>query len=88
MRDAFGIYAGAGFGSRILSWQDASGKWARVSDHSYTGPGIEAGLIASLRRFDLLAGASWFGSPGLGDSGLSGSWPGGWSLHLGFGYSF
>lgn len=73
LRDAVGFYLGAGFGNQCLSWQDISGKWARVSDYSYTGPGVEAGIIASLRRFDLLAGASWLGC---------------WSLHLGLGYSF
>ena len=71
--DAVGLYVGAGYGSKCLAWQDVAGKWARVTDYSYTGLGIEAGAIFSLHRFDLLAGTSWLG---------------GWSLMLGIGYSF
>ena len=71
--DALGVYVGAGYGNKSLDWQDTEGHWARVNDYSYAGLGIEAGAIASLHRFDLLAGACWLG---------------GWSFLVGVGYSF
>ena len=73
INDAFGLYLGAVYGNRCLAWQDMSGDWARVSDYSYKGLGAEAGLVASLRYVDFLAGACWLG---------------GWSAILGIGYAF
>ena len=73
INDAIGLYLGAVCGNRSLAWQDISGDWARVSDYSYAGLGAEAGLIASIRHIDLLAGACWLGN---------------WSVMLGIGYAF
>lgn len=40
-----GFYAGAGYGSRSLYWEDIDGRWARVSDCSDKGLLAEAGAI-------------------------------------------
>lgn len=51
-------YAGAGYGWRYLQWRDIDGNWAEVSDYSYRGVAVEAGLIFSCRGFSLSAGIS------------------------------
>lgn len=40
-----GLYAGLGYGERNLYWQDIESRWARVSDRSWRGLGVEAGAI-------------------------------------------
>ena len=55
------VYAGGGYGSRQLLWQDVSGRWARVSDRSVTGFAADAGLIFTFGPVSLLAGASTVG---------------------------
>ena len=59
------LYLGAGYGSRTLCWEDREGDWARVSDRSYRGPSVEAGLLihplsrGPVRGLTLLLGGSW-----------------------------
>ena len=38
-------YAGAGYGSRTLMWEDSEGKSVRVSDRLFKGPAVDAGLL-------------------------------------------
>lgn len=52
------LYAGAGYGSRTLLWEDSSLYWARVSDRSPRGLAAEIGLQFRLRRIRLSAGIS------------------------------
>ena len=52
------LYAGAGYGSRTLLWEDSSLYWARVSDRSPSGVSAEIGLQFRLRRIRLSAGIS------------------------------
>ena len=52
------VYAGAGYGSRKLAWEDVGGQWALVSDWSHTGFAAECGIIASWRYLALSAGIS------------------------------
>ena len=51
-------YAGAGYGWRCLQWQDIDGNWAEVSDFSFRGLAVEAGLLFSYRRMAFSAGLS------------------------------
>ena len=55
------IYAGGGYGSRNVLWQDISGRWATVSDRSLTGFSADAGIIFNLNRFSIIAGVSTIG---------------------------
>jgi hypothetical protein len=55
------VYAGGGYGSRQLLWQDVSGRWAQVSDRSVTGFAVDVGLIFTVGPVSLLAGASTVG---------------------------
>lgn len=55
------LYAGAGYGSRTLLWQDVSERWAAVEDRSVAGLCLDGGVILNLGRFSLLAGASSIG---------------------------
>ena len=52
------VYAGAGYGSRLLLWEDSTGVWAKVSDISYIGVAADAGVRFHLRRICLSAGVS------------------------------
>ena len=52
------IYAGAGYGQTVLLWQDIEDSWASVSDFTYKGMALEAGLITSWRRLCLGIGIS------------------------------
>lgn len=51
------IYAGAGYGARMLCWRDFEGSWARVTDRSTQGLAVNAGVIIS--PFSI-SGASFF----------------------------
>jgi len=55
------IYAGGGYGSRLLLWQDISGRWATVTDRSVAGLAADAGLVFNLGTVSILAGASTIG---------------------------
>ena len=52
------VYAGAGYGSRTVLWEDASGRWAKVSDLSPGGLSADAGLLLDIGHFSLMAGVS------------------------------
>lgn len=52
------VYAGAGYGKRILLWEDMSGKWSKVTDYSYQGVCADAGVQFGLSRLRLTAGVS------------------------------
>lgn len=52
------MYAGAGYGHRILAWEDIDGKWAEVSDWSRRGLAVEVGAVFSIRRLAFSAGIS------------------------------
>ena len=54
-----GIYAGAGYSKEELDWQDAEGRWARVTDYSVSGLCWDAGLLLRWKRLSLAAGCSW-----------------------------
>lgn len=51
-------YFGVGYGSRKMMWQDAGGKWANITDYTYTGISADAGLIFKLGPVALSAGVS------------------------------
>ena len=52
------LYAGGGYGSDTVLWEDASGKWAKVSDISHSGLCADAGLLLDLGHFTIMAGAT------------------------------
>ena len=52
------IYFGGGYGRSGVLWEDSSSNWARVADKDLKGIKAETGLILSLGRFSILAGAS------------------------------
>ena len=52
------LYAGAGYGGRTVLWEDASGRWARVSDLSPSGLCADAGLLLDYGHLSLMAGLS------------------------------
>lgn len=51
-----GAYAGAGYGTSSVVWEDINGEWAKVEDCSYKGVALDAGLLFTLRNFTLSAG--------------------------------
>ena len=55
---ALRLYAGAGYGGRTVLWEDASGRWAKVSDLSPSGLSADAGLLLDLGHLSLMAGLS------------------------------
>ena len=52
------IYAGAGYGSTGLYWQDIDDAWASVEDFTHKGMAAEIGIIASWRSLCFGAGIS------------------------------
>ena len=52
------LYAGAGYGARSVLWEDASGRWARVSDLSFSGLSADAGLLFDIGHLTLMSGIS------------------------------
>lgn len=52
------IYAGGGYGTKTVLWEDAAGGWAGVSDISSAGFCANAGLLLDLGHFTIMAGAS------------------------------
>ena len=52
------IYAGAGYGSTGLYWQDIDGVWASVADFTHKGMAVETGVIAAWRSLCFGAGIS------------------------------
>lgn len=51
-------YAGVGYGSREVQWQDYEGNWAKVSNYSCKGIAAEAGAIVKIGPVALSVGAS------------------------------
>ncbi|MBO4428034.1 MAG: hypothetical protein J5771_06105 [Bacteroidales bacterium] len=64
----FSVYLGAGYGERSLLWKDTQGEWARVSDRSFSGLTLDAGILfvplrsLTWRHLSLLAGTSYLPS--------------------------
>ena len=52
------LYAGAGYGSEAVLWEDNSGLWAEVRDYSAAGFLSEAGASACLGRISFSLGVS------------------------------
>lgn len=52
------LYFGGGYGRSGVLWEDSSSSWARVADRELKGLKAEAGLILSVGRISILAGAS------------------------------
>ncbi len=52
------LYAGAGYGSRSVLWEDISGHWAQVSDLSFKGVSVDAGCLVDLGHLTLMTGVS------------------------------
>lgn len=57
----FGIFAGIGYGKRVLAWKDLGGEWAKVTDFSWSGIGAETGITFTFKHIDIMAGACWMG---------------------------
>ena len=51
-------YAGLGYGTRSLQWQDYQGQWAEVADYSCKGIAAEAGVIMKMGPVAVSAGYS------------------------------
>lgn len=51
-------YAGVGYGTRSVHWQDYQGQWAEVTDYSCKGLAAEAGLILKMGPVAVSAGVS------------------------------
>jgi len=52
------LYAGGGYGSRNVLWEDVSGQWAKVSDLSFSGLSADAGLLLDIGHITLMSGLS------------------------------
>lgn len=50
------LYAGAGYGNRILAWETVEGKFVKNTDHSATGVSAELGAISRLGKLALSVG--------------------------------
>jgi uncharacterized protein YjdB len=65
-------YVGAGYAKRELAWEDVDGAWARVTDASVSGIGLEAGLMLRFGLFGIHAGVNTAGFKNLGvDAGIA-----------------
>lgn len=53
-----GAYAGAGYGTRTLAWEDINGQWAEVTDHTHKSIALDAGLVFNIKNFALSAGVN------------------------------
>jgi opacity protein-like surface antigen len=56
--DWLDLYAGVGYGSRRLAWEDVAGDWALVADWSHSGFAPELGAIVSWRKLSFSVGVS------------------------------
>lgn len=54
----FGITAGAGYGRKVVLWEDLSGVWAKVQDLSTSNVLLECGLIVDAGPVEIQAGVS------------------------------
>lgn len=53
-----GAFAGVGYGSHSVYWEDVSGNWAKVTDSSVDGAIIEAGVSYTLKPVEFFVGVS------------------------------
>ncbi len=53
------LYAGAGYGSSTLCWNDSLGAWAKVNDYSGAGLMLDGGAVFHVGKISLLGGVSW-----------------------------
>lgn len=53
------LYAGAGYGSSTLCWNDIHGAWVKVRDYSAAGLLLDGGAVFHLGKFSLLGGVSY-----------------------------
>lgn len=53
-----GAFAGVGYGSHSVYWEDVSGNWAKVTDSSVNGAIIEAGVSYTYKLLELFVGVS------------------------------
>lgn len=53
------LYAGAGYGSSTLCWNDIHGAWAKVRDYSAAGLLLDGGAVFHIGKFSLLGGVSY-----------------------------
>ena len=53
------LYAGAGYGSSTLCWNDIHGAWAKVRDYSAAGLLLDGGAVFHLGTISLLGGVSY-----------------------------
>ena len=53
------LYAGAGYGSSTLCWNDIHGAWAKVRDYSAAGLLLDGGAVFHVGKFSLLGGVSY-----------------------------
>lgn len=51
-------YAGVGYGTRGVQWEDYAGEWAQVTDYTYKGIAAEAGVTFKFGVLSLSVGAS------------------------------
>ena len=51
-------YAGAGYGTLNLLWEEVSGRWLKVTDKSYSGVQYDAGLMLPIGNLNIIAGIS------------------------------
>ena len=56
--DWLSVSAGAGYGRRILMWEDSKGDWAKVSEASPRGVSADLGLIFRAGRFTVCTGVN------------------------------
>ena len=52
------LYLGAGYGTRLLSWEMVGGEWAKYMPNSYTGVNVDLGMIFNIKGFALSGGYS------------------------------
>ena len=50
------VYAGAGYGSKVLAWEDVNGGWAEIEDYSFKGLALDAGAVFTFGNFAFSAG--------------------------------
>lgn len=51
-------YAGIGYGSRSVVWQDVDGKWAKVTDYSCSGLSLDLGVVLNFGKLAVSAGVT------------------------------
>ena len=52
------LYAGAGYGARVLDWETTDGRWIKNTLGSYSGVAIDAGLMTKVKSIALSAGVT------------------------------